>query len=383
MDADQKLKQARYDSRQTIARDPVGFVQDQLIASGVGVMEATYAATDPRVQDGFAIPAKIGAFEKKNGVNFEDLSIRDQSALLNQIMASGMNAPLLTEQVNNPADNPLNRPIVVSPVAEPTGENKVLKINLPDVMVNAPDIEVLKSKFIHSGANVLNYTNQAIAGLIETVGEDNVTGAVWGMKLAVGGIPKTAMSFVMQKVTDAVRGYASEKLSDAIQDYAFDVKSIDNEGKRQDIKVISDAIANFGVGVVFDGARDIVRNVADSRVVLSAFGAKKPYSNPLNRPPYAKGQVEATYEAAKQKNGKVYDPNTGDELPWDRTKSRAGQWDMGHLPDNEYRKLHKDYMDGKLTKEEFLKIYRDPTKYRPELPSNNRGHKYEGSNGSN
>ncbi|MDD4884849.1 hypothetical protein, partial [Sulfuricurvum sp.] len=55
---------------------------------------------------------------------------------------------------------------------------------------------------------------------------------------------------------------------------------------------------------------------------------KKPYSDPKNRPPYGKNQVEDTWEQSKSKDGKVYDPNTGDELPWDKTKSRQGQWDI-------------------------------------------------------
>ena len=32
---------------------------------------------------------------------------------------------------------------------------------------------------------------------------------------------------------------------------------------------------------------------------------------------------------------------------------------------------------GNLTKEEFLDWYNDPNNYRPELPGNNRSHKYE------
>ncbi|HEM3588808.1 TPA: hypothetical protein U1B91_002108 [Streptococcus suis] len=30
-----------------------------------------------------------------------------------------------------------------------------------------------------------------------------------------------------------------------------------------------------------------------------------------------------------------------------------------------------------ITQEEFLKWFRNPKNYRPELPSTNRGHKYE------
>lgn len=34
-------------------------------------------------------------------------------------------------------------------------------------------------------------------------------------------------------------------------------------------------------------------------------------------------------------------------------------------------------MNDMIGKEEFLEWYRNPDNYRPELPSTNRGHKYE------
>ena len=64
--------------------------------------------------------------------------------------------------------------------------------------------------------------------------------------------------------------------------------------------------------------------------------AKKAYST--SRPKYAKGQVEEVWNAAKKKNGKVYDPNTGEELIWDGSKKR--KWDMGHKLGREYKKIH-------------------------------------------
>lgn len=75
--------------------------------------------------------------------------------------------------------------------------------------------------------------------------------------------------------------------------------------------------------------------------------------------------------------GRVYDPNTGEELFWDKSKPRAGQWDMGHTPENKYSVWHKKYIKGEITKEEFLNWYRNPNNYRPESPSANRSHKYE------
>ncbi|RLJ30672.1 RHS repeat-associated protein [Chryseobacterium sp. 7] len=101
---------------------------------------------------------------------------------------------------------------------------------------------------------------------------------------------------------------------------------------------------------------------------------KKPYSK--SRPSYGKGQVDEVWETAKQKNGKVYDPNTGEELTWDKA-IKPRPWDMGHKTGHEYRKLHKDYMDNKITKEKFLEQYRNAKNYQPESKSANRSHKYE------
>lgn len=50
---------------------------------------------------------------------------------------------------------------------------------------------------------------------------------------------------------------------------------------------------------------------------------------------------------------------------------------MGHVPKKGYHKLHKDYMNGDISKEKFLKEYHNPNNYRPELVKTNRGRKYE------
>lgn len=103
----------------------------------------------------------------------------------------------------------------------------------------------------------------------------------------------------------------------------------------------------------------------------------KPYSNPNSRPHYAPGQVEQVWENAKQMDGKVYDPNTGEELFWDTSSPRNGQWDMGHIRGEEYHKLWERYMNGDIDYETFLKNYRDPSMYRPEASGSNRGRTWE------
>lgn len=50
---------------------------------------------------------------------------------------------------------------------------------------------------------------------------------------------------------------------------------------------------------------------------------------------------------------------------------------MGHVPDQKYDDVWQRYKDGEMTPAEFRDWYNNPDHYRPELPSNNRSHKYE------
>lgn len=102
---------------------------------------------------------------------------------------------------------------------------------------------------------------------------------------------------------------------------------------------------------------------------------KKPYAN--HRPSFRKGVVEEVWENAKGPDGLVRDPNTGEVIDWTPGTPRKGVWDMGHLPEAKYSEMHDAYMRGEMTTKEFLDWYNDPANYRPELPSNNRSHKYE------
>ena len=103
---------------------------------------------------------------------------------------------------------------------------------------------------------------------------------------------------------------------------------------------------------------------------------RRPYSNPKCRPKYASNQILNTWNNAKQQNSKVYDPNTGEELFWDQTKPRNGQWDMGHYG-RTYQDLYKDYMAGNISTMEFLAEYRDPNNYRPMSINANRSRNYD------
>ena len=95
------------------------------------------------------------------------------------------------------------------------------------------------------------------------------------------------------------------------------------------------------------------------------------------RPSFRKGVIEKVWENAKGEDGLVRDPNTNEVIHWNPGESRKGVWDMGHIPTAKYSKVHEAYMNGKLTTKEFVDWYNDPANYKPELPSNNRSHRYE------
>ncbi len=101
---------------------------------------------------------------------------------------------------------------------------------------------------------------------------------------------------------------------------------------------------------------------------------KRPYL--WHRPSFGKNQEQIVYDNGKNIFGNVYDPS-GAKVPWDLSKPRKGQWDMGHIPGQKYSVVHAKYVTGMMTPKEFLQWYRNPQNYRPELPSTNRSHKYE------
>jgi RHS repeat-associated protein len=125
--------------------------------------------------------------------------------------------------------------------------------------------------------------------------------------------------------------------------------------------------------------------VADAQVLTHncgredvAFGRTRPEREALaaNRPErFRKGVVEKVWENAEE-NGRVFDPNTTEELTWDRAKSRHGQWDMGHRPEASYDQLKKRFINGEISRKDFLNEYNNPANYRPEAYSTNRSRRF-------
>ncbi|WP_323372978.1 HNH/ENDO VII family nuclease [Tumebacillus lacus] len=86
---------------------------------------------------------------------------------------------------------------------------------------------------------------------------------------------------------------------------------------------------------------------------------------------FRKGVRDKVWDNAKDADGKVKDPLTGQEM------DRGQPWDMGHKPGFEFRKHKESAKEREITRKEFLDEYNEPNHYRPELPSSNRSHKGE------
>ena len=96
----------------------------------------------------------------------------------------------------------------------------------------------------------------------------------------------------------------------------------------------------------------------------------KPYSK--SRPSFRKGVVDKVWENAKGRDGLVRDPYTNKVINWDKSKSRRRQWDMGHIPSQQYKTQHKRYMNNEISKKEFLDWYNNPSHYHPQTIYTNR-----------
>ncbi|WP_185995574.1 HNH/ENDO VII family nuclease [Nocardioides campestrisoli] len=102
-------------------------------------------------------------------------------------------------------------------------------------------------------------------------------------------------------------------------------------------------------------------------------GNRLPYAN--SRPSYGEDQVDDVWRQAMDENSEVWVLNKDGDLvkvDWQPGQPRKNVWDMGHAPGEEYRTLRDQYLSGRISKEEFLQRYRDPSNYEVQHPGRNR-----------
>jgi predicted ribonuclease toxin of YeeF-YezG toxin-antitoxin module len=122
------------------------------------------------------------------------------------------------------------------------------------------------------------------------------------------------------------------------------------------------------------GVRDAEKIAAkDAEKTAVKRGAKKTLAEDLYRRPekFRGGVRDTVWNSAKDTRGSVRDPVTG------RYMGKSSPWDMGHREGYEFRKHADSARERGITRKQFLDEHNDPTHYRPELPSSNRGHRGE------
>jgi len=128
-----------------------------------------------------------------------------------------------------------------------------------------------------------------------------------------------------------------------------------------------------------------------------------PYAN--YRPDYAPGQVEKVWNNSREAQLRAIDEGElplgkpGENQMWVRARNdatgkdivdlgvpqgrwrliewvpgqpRDGLWDMGHLTEQPYALLRREYLSGRIKQKDFLEMYRSPQNYRVEDPDRNR-----------
>lgn len=107
-------------------------------------------------------------------------------------------------------------------------------------------------------------------------------------------------------------------------------------------------------------------------------GNRMPYAN--SRPDYAPGQEIEVWRGMQNEKGEVWVEGPEGQrvqIIWKEGDPRQGVWDMGHVPDQEYRLLRDDYLSHKISLEDFLGQYRTVDNYQVEHPSVNRSRSAE------
>ena len=227
-------------------------------------------------------------------------------------------------------------------------------------------------------------------GSIADVAKSASNGFMWGaIGGSVGGVTSSAAAPAITKafgtglkstlatggLTGAVGGGLTGGVTSGLS--GNDAKTVLKDTLKSAAAGAAIGVASAGIGYGIKSLRSggTTEATGSGGEAGKSGSGSKPYTN--SRPSYGKNQVNEVWENAKDPiTGKVYDPS-GVEITWDKTKSRNGQWDMGHIPGEKYSEMHQLYMDDVISKDEFLEWYRNPKNYRPELPSTNRSHKYE------
>lgn len=227
----------------------------------MGIMEATVRSRSDEMRDTVGIIQAMAAAENQAGTNFDSLPIGQQTATLRAALdANSRSGPTLTERFNP-------REAIVEDGVDGQGYAGVQRgPDLDPVTISAN--RDFRGGFISTAANVLDRGSAAVAAIIDNVGPDNAEWAVGGIQLAIGGIPKTAISFAVNSITEKPIQFLNTTLSGMIAQNAFDVDDASSD-RAVEINKVSGALGSFGVSAAIGTAAGVIRNVGNTRDILN------------------------------------------------------------------------------------------------------------------
>lgn len=232
-------------------------IRDQLMQADPAMTldEASAIANRPKVQRAVDIFAAMGSAQEAMGTRFEDMPLRDQQSYLDEALQQNGDSLVTNEMAAKPA-----------------------------ALLDAGTVEIVGrgngfNGFVRTGANVLDATQNAMADLIEAVGPGKAQAAAFGLQIAVGGIPRTALSYVGEELIGPAKSYLNDSLSGLIAQRAFGINDATPQ-QAVEINKVSHALGGFGIEAALGTAGSLVTGVLAYKYLRSTKSSALHYETP-------------------------------------------------------------------------------------------------------
>jgi hypothetical protein len=190
--------------------------------------------------------------ERKYGMAFDDLPLEVQAAELAPLYDRSTHKSLQDSPLTKEYDRQFEAPSAPSAVSP--GEVIYSGPPLEPVVITGRRYE---PTWVETAASLLDAGARGLNKIIDWVGEGPATAAVFGVQLALGGLPRTLVSMAAGALTQDLRDYGVQQLSGLLQEQVFD-----GTGDPYAVKRVSDTLAAVGVEFVLGSASSVVRAVS-------------------------------------------------------------------------------------------------------------------------
>jgi Bacterial toxin 8 len=211
---------------------------------------------------------KATANAESGGMMFDNLSLGQKATALNAGMMNSSRASLtglfqdareVSQDFGSGSVMPDNQ------TSGALSQGDIATIRLDTIVVTGSN----KNRFISASANVLDNTSSGINSMVNSVGAGPAEAAIFGIQLALGGVPKTLIGMVTENLFGEAKKDITGLVGGLIADKAFDVNG-KGKGQAEDINKVSNALSGFGIEAALGtaggmiGASKSVSNTMDA-----------------------------------------------------------------------------------------------------------------------